>query len=105
MQRTRAETERNAVEFCLRNLAIQNLFSEKRAISIVARVETKGSVLDSAFGVRVGCAVPPSRCQLPELKIPGWRALGFPPRLWAAPMHLPGAVMGAEEAGVGGIPL
>ena len=74
-------------------------FSEKSAPSIVARVETNGSVPDSAFGARVGCAVPPSRCQLPERKAPGWRALGFPPELWAAPTCLPGALMVADKGG------
>ena len=33
----------------------------------------------SAGGGRTGGAVPPSACQLPVRKVPGWRAFGFPP--------------------------
>ena len=34
-----------------------------------------------AGGGRTGGAVPPSACQLPARKVPGWRAFGFPPGL------------------------
>jgi len=37
----------------------------RRTTGTRASCETKGRVADSAVGVRVGCAVPPSRCQLP----------------------------------------
>ena len=43
--------------------------------------KTKGGAPDIAVGGRAGCVVPPSRCQLPVRKVPGWRALGFPPVL------------------------
>ena len=51
-----------------------------------------------------GVGVPTSSCQLPVRNVPGWRALGFLPGLWAAPKRDPGAGAGAEEAGEGGIP-
>ena len=60
--------------------------------------------IDSAAGGRVGCAAPPSKCHLPVRKVPGWRAFGFPPALWAAPRRMPGAAAEAEEAGEGGTP-
>ena len=63
--------------------------------------ETKGGVPDSAVGVRVGYAVPPSPCQLPVRKVPGWRALGFPLGLRVAPKRFPGADAEAEEADEG----
>ena len=66
--------------------------------------ETKRGVPDSAVDGQAGCAVPPSRCQLPVRNVPGWRAFGFPPQLSAAPKHIPGEGVGAEEAGKGGIP-
>ena len=52
---------------------------------------------DHAAGGRVGCAAPQSNHQLPVRKVPGWRAFGFPPALWAAPRRMPGA----EETGEG----
>ena len=56
------------------------------------------------MGGRAGCAVPPSRCQLPVRTVPGWRALGFQPELWIAPNLFTGVVAGAEEAGKDGTP-
>ena len=76
----------------------------RRATGTRACCEIKGGVPDSAVGGRAGCAVPPSRCQLPVRKVPGWRALGFPPGLWVAPKRFPGVVAGVEEAGEGGTP-
>ena len=46
------------------------------------------------------CAAPPSNRNLPVGKVPGWRAFGFPPALWAAPRRMPGA----EEADGSGTP-
>ena len=74
----------------------------RRTTGTRASCESKGSVLDSAVGVRVGCAIPPSPCQLPVLKVPGWGALGFALGLWVAPKRFPGAGTEAEEAGEGG---
>ena len=62
----------------------------------------KGSVPDSAVGVLVGCAVPPSPCQLPVRKVPGWRALGFPLGLWFALKRFLEAKTETEEVDEGG---
>ena len=67
-------------------------------------MRTNEGAPDSAVSGRVGCAVPPSSCHVPVRKVPGWRALGFPIGLWAAPRRIPGAEAGAEEAGEGGTP-
>ena len=62
-------------------------------------VETQRGVPDSA----VAGAVLLSSCQLPARNIPGWRAFGFSPGLWAAPTRISGSGAGAEEASEGGI--
>ena len=36
---------------------------------------------------------------MPVRNAPGWRALGFPPRLWAAPKRIPGAGAGGGGRG------
>ena len=77
---------------------------DRRATGTRASCKTKGGVPDSAVGGRAGGAVPPSRCPLPVRKVPGWRALRFPPGLWVAPERFHGAVAGAEEAGEGETP-
>ena len=53
----------------------------------------------NAGGGRAGGAVPPSACQLPVRKVPGWCALGFPPGLRDAPYRT--ARRGANS-GIGG---
>ena len=50
------------------------------------------------------CAVPLSRGGFPVRRVPGWRTLGLPLELWAAPMRFPGAVAEDEEASNGGTP-
>ena len=80
--------------------AIFALLLDRLATDTRAHSETKRRVPDSA----VDGAVPPSSCQLPVRNGPGWRALAFPPGLWAPPKRMPGAGAGAEEAGEGGIP-
>ena len=84
--------------------AICAAFLNRLATGARASSETKGGVPDSAVDGQAGCDVPPSSYQLPERNVPGWRAFGFRPQLWAAPKRIPGAGAGAQEAGEGGIP-
>ena len=77
---------------------------DRLATGTQASSKTKVGVPDSTVDGQAGCAVPPSSCQLPVRNVPGWRAFGFPPRIWAAPKLIPEVGAGAEEANEDGIP-